>query len=311
MKRLFLLILLVVLVAWFTRTRQVRMHNRPDFGPAVETRRTVAEPRRETRRVKEARHEVHRAVQEAKAEVCQTLDEATQEIHHALEEAAQEIRQAVDGIPVPIVPGTRVTEAVPQPPQPPAPPKPSKKRFQLVHTRSQPPQPPKAPQPPQAPVPARPVPTEIRVVAGLISATEERAKAEARKELERQITDWLEPQGVSRSWKASPRQIDAMIVETKVRPVVKDYGTLYVAEFQVDASPERISSLVETYQHQVVNKRMVMLAGLLGFILTCLGAISGYIRADEATKGYYTNRLRMLTAAGVGAAGVVIYQMVA
>jgi hypothetical protein len=148
-------------------------------------------------------------------------------------------------------------------------------------------------------------------VAGLISADEERAKAEARKELEKQVAEWLEPQGVPRSWKPSPRQIDAMILETKVRPVVKDYGTLYVAELRVDVSPERRASLVETYQHQVVNKRMVMLAGLLGFILTCLGAISGYIRADEATKGYYTNRLRMLAAAGVGAAGVVIYQMVA
>jgi len=49
----------------------------------------------------------------------------------------------------------------------------------------------------------------------------------------------------------------------------------------------------------------------LGFVLICLAAISGYIRTDEATKGYYTNRLRMLTAAGVGAAGVLIYQVLA
>ena len=42
-----------------------------------------------------------------------------------------------------------------------------------------------------------------------------------------------------------------------------------------------------------------------------LGAVSGYIRADEATKGYYTRRLRMLAAAGVGAAGVILYRMVA
>ena len=53
------------------------------------------------------------------------------------------------------------------------------------------------------------------------------------------------------------------------------------------------------------------LGGALAFVLICLAAVSGYIRADEATKGYYTNRLRMLAAAGVGAAGVVIYRMVA
>ena len=56
---------------------------------------------------------------------------------------------------------------------------------------------------------------------------------------------------------------------------------------------------------------MAALGGTLAFVLICLGAVSGYIRADEATKGYYTNRLRMLAAAGVGAAGVFIYQMVA
>ena len=42
----------------------------------------------------------------------------------------------------------------------------------------------------------------------------------------------------------------------------------------------------------------------------CLAACSGYIRADEATKGYYTNRLRMLVAAAVGAGSVLIYQIV-
>ena len=50
------------------------------------------------------------------------------------------------------------------------------------------------------------------------------------------------------------RQIDAMILETKVKPVVKDqapykdYGTLYVAELRVDVSPERIAGFAQTYQ---------------------------------------------------------------
>ena len=53
---------------------------------------------------------------------------------------------------------------------------------------------------------------------------------------------------------------------------------------------------------------VLLLGGGLGFALTCLAAVAGFIRADEATKGYYTNRLRLLAAAGVGAAGVAIYQ---
>jgi transposase len=49
----------------------------------------------------------------------------------------------------------------------------------------------------------------------------------------------------------------------------------------------------------------------MGFVLTCLAAFAGYIRADEATRGYYTNWLRALAAAGVGASGVLIYQLLA
>ena len=66
----------------------------------------------------------------------------------------------------------------------------------------------------------------------------------------------------------------------------------------------------ELYNHELVGRRLDQARRLAGFILICLAAVSGYIRADEATKGYYTNRLRMLAAAGVGAGGVLIYQMV-
>ena len=78
-----------------------------------------------------------------------------------------------------------------------------------------------------------------------------------------------------------------------------------------DFSPRRRAELVEAYNRELVQHRLVTLGGTLAFVLICLAAISGYIRADEATKGYYTNRLRMLAAAGVGAAGVIIYKMVA
>jgi hypothetical protein len=148
-----------------------------------------------------------------------------------------------------------------------------------------------------------------RVVAGLVSATEERARNEARKELDNQVREWLELEGVPASWKPSTAQVDAMIVRSKVEPVVKDYGTLYMAKLTVDVSPGRRASFVHAYQQQLVHRRMVLLGGGLVLSLICLAALSGYIRADEATKGYYTNRLRLLAAAGVGAAGMAIYRV--
>jgi hypothetical protein len=85
---------------------------------------------------------------------------------------------------------------------------------------------------------------------------------------------------------------------------------MYVTHLKLDESPQSRARFIEVYNHELVGRRLVNLGGSLAFILICLGAVSGYIRADEATKGYYTNRLRMLAAAGVGAGGVLIYQMV-
>jgi hypothetical protein len=101
-----------------------------------------------------------------------------------------------------------------------------------------------------------------------------------------------------------------MVRNTRFEPVIKPYGTMYVAELEFDASPQRRAALVAAYNHELVQRRLINLGGTLSFILICLAVISGYIRTDEATKGYYTNRLRMLAAAGVGAAGVIIYRMV-
>ena len=93
----------------------------------------------------------------------------------------------------------------------------------------------------------------------------------------------------------------------------KDYGDsepMYITHLAIDKSPESRARLIEVYNHELVGRRLVNWVATLAFILMCLAACSGYIRADEATKGYYTNRLRMLVAAAVGAGSVLIYQMV-
>ena len=101
-----------------------------------------------------------------------------------------------------------------------------------------------------------------------------------------------------------------VVDEPRMKSIQKDYGELFEAMLTVDASPQRRVALIEVYNRQLVERRLATLGATLAFILICLAAVSGYIRADEATKGYYTNRLRMLTAAGVGASGVIIYHMV-
>jgi hypothetical protein len=216
-------------------------------------------------------------------------------------------REVVDGLPVPVFPGSRVTDAEIRPPQV------ARKRHVVVSKRAPrgaktdvliaPPTPPTTPTPPPTPT----VNTR-RTVAGRLSATEPRAKNDARLMLERELVEWLSPE-VPASWKVPAELIDRTVLETEVRPVTKDYGTLYEATLSVDLSQDRREEMLTAYHHDLVVHRMARLGGGLAFILVCLTALSGYIRADEATKGYYTKWLRTIAAAGVGASGVLIYEL--
>ena len=216
-----------------------------------------------------------------------------------------DILASADGLPVRIVPGSRVTEARIEAPRPPEPPKPPKAPKPPKHVRVK-------HQPHKPLVTSKPVTIEEEikplVVAGRLSATEPRAINDARVQLLQKLPGLLDP-NVPRDWPVPNRLIDGMIRETKVVPVERDYGTLYQATMLVDASPRKRAEVASAYRHEQVLKRLVTLGGLLTFVLISLGTLSGYIRADEATKGYYTNRLRLAAAAGVGVAGTVIYQM--
>jgi hypothetical protein len=146
---------------------------------------------------------------------------------------------------------------------------------------------------------------------GRLSATKDRAIADARGRLREKVANWLDPE-VPRTWIPPVRSLEALIVgEPQVRAVQRDYGEMFEAALTIDASSRQRERLIETYHEQLVEHRLTSLGAALAFVLICLAAVSGYIRADEATKGYYTNRLRMLAAAGVGASGVILYQMIA
>lgn len=147
----------------------------------------------------------------------------------------------------------------------------------------------------------------IRQVSGRVSATAERAKDDALRTLEAEVGDWLGPQ-VSSSWRAPAPLLRDMVEETRVTPTEKDYGTVFTAVLDADFSDSRRNLLIDSYRREVGRDRTMKLGAAFGFLLACLAAVSGYIRADEATRGYYTNRLRMAAAVAVGASGVILYR---
>ena len=148
MKRFLLLIVLVMLVFWIM-ARHRAAHIRP-AGSAQGTVRvtciTAMRVRQRARLAAVRRHAVdeqtRQALHEARAEVRQAFDEAQDEVRQASDEVRKatrsqttihpmllppapqpptSAREEAEGLPVPIVPGTRVSEAQAQPPVPPRP----------------------------------------------------------------------------------------------------------------------------------------------------------------------------------------------
>jgi len=208
-------------------------------------------------------------------------------------------REPAEGLPVPVVPGTRTTEARAEPPSP------------SPGTRTAPRRPVRYGIRPRHPLKSEPaaVPSpDLLSVTGRLSATEERARRDARERLDALLAERLAPQ-VPRHWKVPAELVDGMIQEVIVTPRERDYGTVYEATLKVDVSTAMRDRVFAVYHRGEVVKRLVTLGAVLAFVLACLAAVSGYIKADEATKGYYTTRLRLAALAAVAAAGVVIARM--
>lgn len=222
-----------------------------------------------------AGHEARQALREAGDDMRDAFREAGDDMRDAFDAADSDPttdREQADDLPVPIVRGSRVVDAQIEPP------------------------------PSAAPSPS------VQTVAGLLSATQERAQAEAKTALDRAVAQWLEPDVKASAWTPPARLVKSTVLATTTKCIHKEYGDLYLTEIKVDLSPERRRAFLNVHTREVVRARMITLGGGLGFVLVCLAVVSSYIRADEATRGYYTQRLRLLAAASVGAAGVLIYQ---
>jgi hypothetical protein len=156
-----------------------------------------------------------------------------------------------------------------------------------------------------------------RVVLGRLSASPDRARQDLREAVDREVTFWIAAD-VPTYWKVPAPAIDAMVQGRYVQEVTKDLTpdtpevdglyTLYRAGQKLDFSTARRAEIVGMYRHELATARMQRLGGGLALALIGLAVLSGYIKADEATKGYYTNRLRLAAAAGLGAAGVAVYR---
>ncbi|MEW4570613.1 hypothetical protein AB1L88_22345 [Tautonia sp. JC769] len=164
------------------------------------------------------------------------------------------------------------------------------------------------------------------VAKGRRSYSEERALGDARTLLEQTLAEWLSPE-IPEGWPLPGELVEALTLDHHVEPIALDLDrlglhladdpgastlprVLYVAAVRAELSPDHREAFLNAYRREVGARRLTILGGVGGFALSCLAILALYIRLDEATRGYYTRRLRVVALASAGAAGAVISRLV-
>jgi hypothetical protein len=145
--------------------------------------------------------------------------------------------------------------------------------------------------------------------------TEDDARNGAIEKAVEKVADYLKEKHHETDYKPSPGflQEHKMIPPTGDIPVtnnpIRDLPNMKKATLEVRVSDENVKLMQEEARQQRVAQRQHWLSvGLAGFIaLLLVGA--GYLRLEEATKGYYTGLLRVTALTFLGAAAGAIWYL--
>lgn len=86
---------------------------------------------------------------------------------------------------------------------------------------------------------------------------------------------------------------------------------MFQTHLLLELTPKQRDALLGMWQEDVLVERIRWLAAGSAFVLVLLATLAGYLRLDEATRGYYSGRLKLAAVAVVGVAGVALLRVLA
>jgi hypothetical protein len=140
--------------------------------------------------------------------------------------------------------------------------------------------------------------------------TPDDAEIEALKDARRKILGHLAEEGVFLSWEPSLNDIRGLVREWK--PMGKRHVEALGREVEevklhVELAPQDYRKFLENDRQVRAQSRMKVLGKGLAGLVAILAAVAGYFRLEEATKGYYTAWLRLVTLGLVAAIGAGVW----
>lgn len=121
------------------------------------------------------------------------------------------------------------------------------------------------------------------------------------------VVGYLRGQNPPVEWTPSLSYIQTHLVKTQPwKEESKDFdqiGRMYRVQLDVEVTQSELTTMVQVGREFRIQQRMFLLAKVLAGLVVLLTAVSGYLRLDEYTKGYYTSWLRLAAVGFVAAAG--------
>jgi hypothetical protein len=139
--------------------------------------------------------------------------------------------------------------------------------------------------------------------------TEEIARQLALEAAQRELTGQLVKKIPSLRWTPSLEYTDERVKEvlpTEDKPEVAGLQ-MHGVKLLVELSGDDYREIEHLDQNMRRDQRQVFLARIIATIVTICAAVAGYLRLDEATKGYYTNLLRLGSLAVIGTVGAGVW----
>jgi hypothetical protein len=148
------------------------------------------------------------------------------------------------------------------------------------------------------------------VVQGQQFPQEQRARQDALEEAVQLVrADFQQTRNAQGRWKLHRSLVKRKAVKkTFVEPIQRSTGlndfSVVRVYHQVELSDHVRDAIYPSWRRQIVDGRLWVLGGILGFITLMLGTSATYLRLDMLTKGNYRRRLKLASVSLIVAGGL-------
>ena len=171
--------------------------------------------------------------------------------------------------------------------------------------------------PRQKPAPARPAPRpadeDERVVIGY-GRTDRAAREVALVKAQARVEEDLRQLYARTGWRPVAAQLEpehltrlGVVREVGTSVDRNQEGQRIKVSLRVELTPQYLHEVRQAARQEVVLVRLLLLARVLGGLVILLVVMAGYLRLEEATRGYYTGLLRGAAVVVVLLAGVALW----